>query len=130
MSKLIIGAFKLAKTGGWEGEVKTLAFNAKVRFAPNDDRVHPKAPDFRVLVGQSRIGDAWEARWGADGARIFYRVTLDDPLLAAPMTAALFPDEDGMTAQLVWSRARKPAEQGDAEDALPEDNGEAHRRTA
>jgi uncharacterized protein (DUF736 family) len=108
MSKLIIGAFKLAKTGGWEGEIKTLAFNAKVRLAPNDDRVHPKAPDFRVLVGQSRIGDAWEARWGADGARIFYRVTLDDPLLAAPMTAAPHLDASSPSAARLSSR-RSPA---------------------
>lgn len=110
MIKLVIGNFKPSRGGGWEGEVRTLVANAKVRFVPNDDRASPKAPVFRVMAGSSRIGDAWEARWGGDGARSYFRVSLDDPFLPAPLSAALFPDDEGASAQLVWTRP--PIEDG------------------
>ena len=106
MIKLVIGNFKPSRGGGWEGEIRTLVANARVRFVPNDDRASPDAPAFRVVVGSSRIGDAWEARWGGDRARGYFRVSLDDPFLSAPLSAALFPDEDGASAQLVWTRPR------------------------
>lgn len=104
MIKLVIGNFKPSRGGGWEGEVRTLVANAKVRFVPNDDRAGPNAPAFRVMVGSSRIGDAWEARWGGDHSRSYFRLSLDDPFLSAPLSAALFPDEEGAGAQLVWTR--------------------------
>jgi uncharacterized protein (DUF736 family) len=59
------------------------------------------------MVGSSRVGDAWEARWGDDRARSYFRVSLDDPFLPAPVSAALFPDEEGASAQLVWTRPLK-----------------------
>ncbi|HEX4180980.1 MAG TPA: DUF736 family protein [Caulobacteraceae bacterium] len=99
-----IGMFKLAKDGGWAGEIRTVAIDAKVRLVPNDDRTSPNAPAFRVMLGWSRVGEAWEARSGGDNARDYLRVRLDDPTWAAPIAAALFPDVDGETAQLVWSR--------------------------
>lgn len=115
MNRLTIGVFKLARDGGWEGEIRTLTLNAKVRFAPNDDRAHAHAPVFRVMFGGVRIGDAWEGRWGADRAHPFYRVSLDDPLFGEPMSAALFPDSEGGGAQLVWSRPPKDASKSDVE---------------
>ncbi|MXP24715.1 DUF736 family protein [Altererythrobacter indicus] len=30
------------------------------------------------------------------------RLRIDDPSFARPITAALFPDDDGMSAQLMW----------------------------
>ncbi|EJL24483.1 hypothetical protein PMI01_04664 [Caulobacter sp. AP07] len=110
MNRLIIGVFKIARSGGWEGEIKTLVANAKVRFVPNDDLVSPNAPAFRVMLGNSRIGDAWEAQWGGDRPRGFLRVNLDDPFLPAPISAALFPEDDGASAQLVWTRPPKKEE--------------------
>ena len=107
MIKLTIGAFKVSKDGGWEGEIRSLTMNAKLRFVPNDDRISPNAPALRVMLGGSRVGDAWEARWGGDPLRAFFRVSLDDPFLPAPISAALFPDEDGTSAQLVWTRPPK-----------------------
>ncbi|WP_029907434.1 DUF736 family protein [Caulobacter sp. UNC358MFTsu5.1] len=104
MSRLIIGAFRLAKDGGWEGEIRSLLMNLKVRFAPNDDRTGPNAPAFHVMTGAVRLGEAWEARWRAQRDRTFYRVSLDDPFLPGPLSAALFPREDGEAAQLVWTR--------------------------
>jgi uncharacterized protein (DUF736 family) len=116
MNRLTIGHFKLAREGGWEGEIRTLTLNAKVRFVPNDDRAHANAPVFRVMLGGVRIGDAWEARWGPDRAHLFYRVSLDDPLFLDPMSAALFPDSEGGGAQLVWSRSPKEASRSNADE--------------
>lgn len=102
----VIGAFKLARDGGWTGEIRTLAVRAKVRLVPNDNRTNPSAPAFRVMIGWSHIGDAWEARSVGATPRDYLRVRVDDPALTEPMTAALFTNEDGVSAQLVWSRQR------------------------
>ena len=110
MTRLILGVFKIARSGGWEGEVKTLLIKARVRFVPNDDRVSANAPVFRVMLGNCRVGDAWEAQWGGERPRTFWRVSLDDPFLPAPISAALFPDDDGASAQLVWTRPLKEEE--------------------
>lgn len=104
MTKLTIGTFKLARDGGWEGEIRSLLMNLRVRLAPNDDRPNANAPAFHVMTGSVRIGEAWEGRWGPQRSRLFYRVSLDDPFLPGPLSAALFPREDGDTAQLVWTR--------------------------
>ena len=102
-----IGTFTLAKDGGWTGSIRTLTIAAKVRLVPNDDRTNDNAPAFRVFVGTSRIGDAWEAHTSADAPRTYWRLKFDDPSLPEPLTAALFPAEDGGTAHLVWNRRRE-----------------------
>ena len=102
----VIGTFTPAKDGGWVGTIRTLTIDAKVRLVPNDDRTSKKAPAFRVFVGNSRIGGAWEAKTGGLSPKDYLRVKLDDPMLPAPINAAIFASERGDTAQLVWSRAR------------------------
>lgn len=101
-----IGIFTAARDGGWTGSIHTLTIKTKLRFAPNDNRDSDNAPAFRVFAGRSRIGDAWEARSAGDNQKSYLRVKLDDPSLTEPITAALFPSEDGGTAQLVWNRRR------------------------
>ncbi|MCU4161456.1 DUF736 family protein [Acidiphilium sp. AL] len=100
----MIGIFTSAKDGGWIGSVHTLTIDAKLRLVPNDNRTGDNAPAFRVFVGKSLVGDAWEARSGGESPKHYLRVKLDDPSLNEPITAALFPSEDGGTAQLVWNR--------------------------
>ena len=102
-----IGTFTLAKDGGWTGAIRTLTIDAKIRLVPNDDRVGDTAPAFRVFVGTSRIGDAWEAHTSGDTPRTYWRLKFDDPSLPEPFTAALFPADDGDTAHLVWNRRRE-----------------------
>jgi uncharacterized protein (DUF736 family) len=80
--------------------------NAKIRLVPNDNRDSEHAPAFRLFIGKSRIGDAWEARSAAEPPRDYLRVKLDDPSLNEPLNAALFWSEDGSEAQLVWNRRR------------------------
>jgi uncharacterized protein (DUF736 family) len=102
-----IGSFTLAKDGGWIGSIRTLTLDAKLRLVPNDDRASEKAPAFRVLIGNTRIGDAWEARTTGDTSKIYLRLRIDDPSLLEPMSVALFPTDEGDKARLVWNR-RKP----------------------
>jgi len=103
----VIGAFTPAKDGGWTGAIRTLTIDAKIRLIPNDDRDGDGAPAFHVVLGHVRIGEAWEARSAGDRPRDYVRVRIDDPSLVAPFSAALFPSEDGASAQLVWSRQRR-----------------------
>ncbi len=100
----VIGTFTPARDGGWIGTIRTLTIDAKVRLVPNDDRTTKKAPAFRVFVGNSRIGDAWEAKTGGLTPKDYLRVKLDDPMLTEAINAALFASESGDAAQLLWSR--------------------------
>ena len=102
----MIGTFTPAKDGGRTGSIHALTINAKLRFVPNDNRDNKRAPVFRVFVGHFCIGNAWEARSGGESPKNYLRVKLDDPSLIEPISAALFPSEDGRTAQLVWKRRR------------------------
>ena len=97
----------MSNDGGWAGSIRTLTIDARVRLVPNDDRTYDNAPAFRLLVGNSRIGDAWEARMNGDNPKCYLRVRLDDPSLAKPFTAALFPSEESDRAQLVWSKRQE-----------------------
>ena len=100
----VIGTFTPAKDGGWVGTIRTLTIDAKVRLVPNDDRTSKKAPAFRVFVGNSRIGEAWEAKTGGLSSRDYLRIKLDDPILPQPMNVALFISENGDAARMLWSR--------------------------
>jgi uncharacterized protein (DUF736 family) len=102
----IIGTFTLAKDGGWTGMIRTIALDSKLRLVPNDNRDNERAPMFLAFIGQSRVGDAWQARTNTDPARDYLQVKLDDPTWPGPVSMALFPSEDGTKAQLVWSRLR------------------------
>ncbi|NIJ41549.1 uncharacterized protein (DUF736 family) [Parvibaculum indicum] len=99
--------FILAKDGGWTGSIRTLTIDAKVRLVPNDDRNGDNAPAFRALVGNARIGDAWDARTAGDNPRYYLRVRLDDPSLTAPLRLSLFPCDEGRKARLVWNRGKE-----------------------
>ena len=99
-----IGTFTLAKDGGWTGSIRTLTIDAKLRLVPNDNRENANAPAFRVFVGNSRIGDAWDAHSCGDHPRDYLRIKLDDPSLPEPMSLELFPSDDSGEAQLVWNR--------------------------
>lgn len=102
----VIGTFKLGKDGCWTGHVRTLTLDAKLRLVPNDDGNHDDAPAFRVMLGWSRIGDAWEEQSKGEEPKEYLRLKFDDPALPAPVIAALFPSQDCTHGQLVWRRRR------------------------
>lgn len=102
---IVIGRFKASRQGGWEGEIQTLTISRKIRLVPNDERISERAPAFRVMLGWQQIGAAWEERSKGEVPRDYLRLILDDPLFQHPRKAALFPDADGNSAQLVWDRS-------------------------
>ena len=102
----VIGTFTPAKDGGWVGTIRTLTINTKVRLVPNDDRSSKRAPAFRVFVGNSRIGEAWQAKTGGLNPKDYLRVSVDDPVFPKSINAAMFVSENGDRAQLLWSRPR------------------------
>lgn len=75
-------------------------------MVPNDDRVNAASPAFRVMLGWQRIGDAWERRSLGEPPRDYLRIFINDPIY--PFSAALFPDDEGVTAQMFW-RSGLPA---------------------
>lgn len=103
-----IGRFKRSKQGGWEGEISTLTIQRKLRLVPNDNRVSDDSPAFRVMLGWQAIGEAWERKSRATPPRDYLRVRIDDPL--CPISAALFPDAEGMTATLVTTLPPDPTD--------------------
>lgn len=96
-----IGKFTQSKDGGWAGTIRTLTINAKVRLAPNDSRDNPSAPVYRLLLGHHQIGNAWEAQTNDNSSKPHLWVRFDDPTLPGPISAALFPCEDDMSAKLI-----------------------------
>ena len=101
MRRRIIGRFKRSKQGGWEGEIHTHTLQRKVRLVPSDNRVADSDPAFRVMMGWQAIGDAWERQSRTEPPRDYLRVLIDD--LLCPISAALFPDPEGISAQLVMT---------------------------
>lgn len=101
------GKFTPSKQGGWEGRIQTLTLDRKLRLVPNDNRRSENAPDYIVLMGWARVGEAWEAKSRADPPRPYLRIRLHDPTWAAPLRAALLPDPNGLTAELLFSQSSR-----------------------
>lgn len=97
-----IGSFVATRAGGWEGRIRTLTLNMRVKFVPNDDRSSESAPAFLLLSGVCQIGAAWRRHAGNAG-RPYLSVKLEDPCLPGPVSAALFESVDGQEANLVWN---------------------------
>ena len=102
-----IGNFTLSRDGGWIGFINTLTIHAKVRLVLNDDKTSDKAPAFRVLLGNVRIGDAWETQTSEPVPKYYISVRIDDPSLGEPIKASLFPSDSGNEAKLVWNRRKE-----------------------
>lgn len=102
----LVGHFRRSRSGGWEGDIRTLTLDVRLRLKPNDNQTSPKAPAFRAMVGWSHVGDAWETQTRSRPSRPMVRVHLDDPLFSTPISMVLLPDEGGDTAVMVWQRTQ------------------------
>ena len=107
---MIIGNFTYNKAKDtYTGEIRTLTLHrSKVAFRPTQGK-NGKGPDYRVIVegapGAVELGAAWKRT--SEAGREFLSVSLDDPALSHPLSAALMPAEDGHGAILIWSRPAK-----------------------
>ena len=93
-----IGHFR-ADGEGFAGRLTTLLLDVTVRLAPID-KVSPRAPEFRALVGETDCGAAWRPTDPASGALL--NVRLDDPTWPEPIDARLMAGEEPWP--LVWIR--------------------------
>ncbi len=96
-----IGTFT-ASDNGYNGLIKTLTLNIKVKFAASE-KDNDKAPDYRVFAGATEFGAAWK-KTARGGDREYLSVKLDDPSFPASLYASLVKvdGDDGFT--LIWSR--------------------------
>lgn len=106
---MIIGNFKKdAETDGYLGNIVTLTFLAgNVYFVPNEKKGE-REPDYRITastsLGDVEFGAAWKRT--SERGQDFLSVLIDDLSLPGPLNAALFLDEDGESAALVWNRRK------------------------
>lgn len=103
-----IGTFKAA-SDGFVGSIRSLKLSVpKVVFKAIDGDPAKDQPVYRVYADGAEIGAAWKytSAKGVD----YLSVRLDDPSFPAPVSARLFPAEDGF--DLVWTR---PVRKGEAE---------------
>jgi uncharacterized protein (DUF736 family) len=100
-----IGTFTADKDG-FNGTLRTLTLNVKVKLVPNDKGSSENAPDFRLQAASHDIGAAWKKT--SEAGREYLSVTLDDPSFPATVYARLIEGEDG-THDLIWSRSKPQA---------------------
>ena len=85
---------------GHTGSIKTLTLNVKSAvFRPNE-KSDERAPDYRILAGQTEFGAAWKKTGLQD--REYLSVKPDDPSFPTPIYASLV-EVDGKH-NLIWSR--------------------------
>jgi len=107
---MIIGNFTYNKAKDtYTGEIKTLTLHrGNVAFRPTGGK-KAKGPDYHVVLegapGAVELGAAWKRK--SEAGRQFLSVSLGDPALPRPLSAALMPAEDGSGAILIWSRPAK-----------------------
>lgn len=111
-----------AEGGCFKGNIATLAHHFFIKLEPNPQhrRDNPDSPKFTVLtpvrhqgaeVTPLRIGAAWEReiQRGPKAGEKMLSITVDDPMLPAPITVAGFANEGG-GYDLVWRRPRQVSE--------------------
>jgi uncharacterized protein (DUF736 family) len=109
---MIIGNFSYdQRADAFTGDILTLSFSFSAVDIKPTGKSGTKEPDYRVTAqtstGQVELGAAWKRT--SDKGREFVSVSLDAPLLAAPLNAALFMADEGGAASLVWNRSKPKA---------------------
>jgi uncharacterized protein (DUF736 family) len=102
----IAGTFAATADGGWEGHIRTLTINCKIRLVPNDDRSTERSPDFRAFAGKSEVGAAWRKNTRAEGQGTRLSVKLVDPAFPAGLALTLFERDGAGRADLVWQYSK------------------------
>jgi uncharacterized protein (DUF736 family) len=107
---MLIGNFTYdAGEDTYSGDITTLSMQRSgVQLRPNK-KTGDWDPDYRMIAemdgGTVEFGAAWKRK--SEKGRPFLSVALDDPALSSPVNAALFLDEDGEAAALVWNRPKR-----------------------
>lgn len=88
-----IGSFILQSDGSYSGSIKTLTLNVRAAVLRPNEKSDDRAPDYRILAGQTEFGAAWKRT--SQQNRDYLSVKLDDPSFPAPIYASLVEAEDG-----------------------------------
>ena len=104
-----IGQLKQNAAGAFLGKIQTAALDLTVGLRPVQSS-NPAAPKFDVMVrGQSgqflAVGGLWE-KTASNGGSTFLQGQIDDPSFEAPLSIALFAQDDG-SLNVAWSRPRR-----------------------
>jgi uncharacterized protein (DUF736 family) len=116
---MIIGSFLYdAGEDTYAGNITTLTVVRSDLRLRRAEKSGNKGPDYRLIAetafGHVELGAAWKRT--SDNGRDFLSVAIDDPALPGPLSAALFTDENGENASLVWNR-QKPKASAEAKEA-------------
>ena len=104
-----IGNLKQNDAGVFIGKIQTATLDLTIGLRPVNSR-NASAPKFDVMAraksGQFiAIGGLWE-KTATNGSGNFLQGQIDDPSFDAPLSIALFTQEDG-TLNVAWSRPRR-----------------------
>jgi uncharacterized protein (DUF736 family) len=97
---IVIGTFSRTSDGAFHGAIRTLTLSVKGLEIRPVARANDKAPDHRILAGQTEVGAAWTV--SRVGKPECLSVRIDDPGLPAPLDALLSQVQDRY--ELRWSR--------------------------
>lgn len=127
-----IGQLKQNAAGAFLGKIQTATLDLTVGLRPVQSS-NPAAPKFDVMVrGQGGqflpIGGLWE-KTASNGGSTFLQGQIDDPSFEAPLSIALFAQDDG-SLNVAWSRPRRrvagmfgdPMNAGGVSDGYADDN--------
>lgn len=99
---------------GFRGHLRTLTLDSDITLVAVDGGDARRTPAYRAHLGDGPEGPEVGAAWRRTGekAGAYLAVQLDDPALARPIRANLFPaDADGAQYRLVWSRPNRGGDQ-------------------
>jgi len=107
-----IGELKLNAAGVYMGKIHTATLDLVVGLRPVNSG-NAAAPKYDVMVrarnGQFiAVGGLWE-KTATNGGSSFLQGQIDDPSFEAPLSVALFAQDDGVL-NIAWSRPRRRME--------------------
>ena len=116
-----IGTLKLNTAGVYMGKIQTATLDLAIGLRPVNSS-NSAAPKFDVMVRAKNgqfipVGGLWE-KTASNGTGNFLQGQIDDPSFEAPLSIALFNQEDG-TLNVAWSRPRRRSESLFGEDGAP-----------
>ena len=134
-----IGNLKQNDAGAFIGKIQTATLDLTIGLRPVGSR-NVAAPKFDVMARAKSgqfipVGGLWE-KTASNGAGNFLQGQIDDPSFDAPLSIALFTQDDG-SLNVAWSRPRRRADNpfgdtgamhggGDAFAVRDEDFASAH----
>lgn len=122
-----IGNLKQNDAGVFIGKIQTATLDLTIGLRPVNSR-NVSAPKFDVMARAKNgqfipVGGLWE-KTASNGSGAFLQGQIDDPSFDAPLSIALFTQDDG-TLNVAWSRQRRRTEAAFGDTGVPagEDEG-------